>query len=578
MALNYPYDPSGHASSNLIQNELHSVQPPAAINQASFIVPRAAPFFKENFEIWTQPNRTGVRLREGTDYFFTHKFITGSEHLGRTIYGGVAFTDATRNGNVYLVYQTLGGDFINNDVTILEALSRKLYQDIRFVTWDQLQGVPATFPPNPHRHSLNDISNLDDLVASLDTIANSILAMGSGGGGSNSGASAALLLIQEHLKKKTNAHTAEQVGLGNVKNYPMATEEDIRERRSNVYVNPPAVIKLIDIILEEKQFLSTQQSIANAEENIEAISERLDGFEERDAEMQRALSANQEDLDALITKNNQLGGLISNLNASVDNAMAVAATANAIAATVTSNLENAVELINNQLYAGTHSFGVGSYRIIIPGRNRLRITLVGGGGGSGSYYPSMQHCLRSGNKATAGEKSAVYALGYKNQPIEPYPLAVSFGGGAGEDSWQDSGRANGGAGGYSIIVKERVTTSEIVNDVLPLDPIKKQPAEAGTHGDSQIAIMSTVAGIGGVKLNDSGDLSKLTYGKGRGGVNRAGLGGASAKSTIVIENNTDNEFYIAVVVGKGGMCSGNLPNVHDNEFESDGFAHTQLVS
>lgn len=579
MALNYPYDPSGSNASNLIQNELHSVQPPANISQASFIVPRVAPFFKESFEIWTQPNRTGVRLREGTDYFFTHKFVTASEFLGRTIYGGVAFIDQTRTGNVYLTYQTLGGDFINNDTTILEALSRKLYQDVRFVTWDQLSGVPSAFPPNPHRHSLNDVSTLRDLVESLNGIVTAILAMGSGGGaGGSGGDNAALLLIQNHLSKGTGSHTPEQVGLGNVLNYGLANEEDLRTLKADKYINPPGVKKLLEITLAEKEFLGAVHSIEHIKTELDQLLERLEQFENIDENLQSELAAIQEDIGALTSKVNLLNGLVSGLSTGVDNSQAIAVTANSLAATVTTNLENAINRINEMLYAGTHSYSVGSHRIAIPGRTKLRITLVGGGGGSGSYYTSMQHCIRSPNKATAGEKSVVYALGFKNQPIEPYPLAVSFGGGAGEDSWQDSGRANGGVGGYSIIVKDKVLATEIVNDILPLDELKKIPGEVGSAGDSQAAIMNPVGGVGGVKLNDSGDLSKLTFGKGRGGVNRAGLGGASAKATIVIENNTDKDFFINVVVGKGGCNSGNLPNIHDNEFESNGFAHTLLVS
>lgn len=89
MAVSYPYDPTGVASTNLIVDELHSVQPPSAISRASFIVLRASPFFLEGVELYTGPNKTGTRLIPNKDYFYTHKFVAGTTYLGRTLYGSI---------------------------------------------------------------------------------------------------------------------------------------------------------------------------------------------------------------------------------------------------------------------------------------------------------------------------------------------------------------------------------------------------------------------------------------------------------------------------------------------------------
>ena len=74
----YPYDPSGVAISNKIVDELRSVQPPTNIDQPSFVIVRAGPFFRNSLEIFTAPKRGGTKLIEGKDYFVTHEFVAVS--------------------------------------------------------------------------------------------------------------------------------------------------------------------------------------------------------------------------------------------------------------------------------------------------------------------------------------------------------------------------------------------------------------------------------------------------------------------------------------------------------------------
>ena len=162
----YPYDPSGVAISNKIVDELRSVQPPTNIDQPSFVIVRAGPFFRNSLEIFTAPNRGGTKLIEGKDYFVTHEFVAGSNFLGKPMAGGVAFTNALYKGNTYFHYQTLGGDFTVNDTVVLEELTRRYYADIRWVKWDQLTGVPSAFPPDAHQHVVTDIKTMSDVYYS----------------------------------------------------------------------------------------------------------------------------------------------------------------------------------------------------------------------------------------------------------------------------------------------------------------------------------------------------------------------------------------------------------------------------
>lgn len=207
----YPYDPSGVATTNLITDELRSVQPPSDINQASFVIPLKGPFFVESLKVYTAKNKQGTRLIEGKDFFITHEFVAGTNWLGKPLAGGIAFTNALYTGNLYFTYQTLGGDFVVNDVTILESITRKLYADVRFVTWDQLTGVPSAFPPDAHQHVVTDIKTLADVVTALNSIAAALV--GSLDDDTIAGGeSAALSLIRQHLSAASNAHTRKRLG------------------------------------------------------------------------------------------------------------------------------------------------------------------------------------------------------------------------------------------------------------------------------------------------------------------------------------------------------------------------------
>lgn len=225
----YPYDPIGNDPNNLIAAELHAVAPPVDLERANFIVPLAAPFYQESLQVRTGPLPNSPLLTEGTHYILTHKFVEATHSIGKRIYGSIMFLDREYTGNVYVTYQTLGGAYTLNDVSIVTSLTRTLY-NIRLVTWTQIVGLPAAFPPTEHGHDTADLTGATEIVAALQAMVSAIIS----GGGNVGGLMAALL---QHLTAN-GAHTKAQIGLGNLENYLMANQEDVELLRTNRYMNP----------------------------------------------------------------------------------------------------------------------------------------------------------------------------------------------------------------------------------------------------------------------------------------------------------------------------------------------------
>lgn len=224
-----PYDQEGILPTNLFVNEIHSVSPPADPLKASFIVPRAAPFFKTGLIVKSGPAPTDPVLVEGVDYMLTHKFIEASQYLVKAIYGSINFIDRNYTGTIYITYQSLGGAYTLDDYGIVENLTRSLY-NLRTVTWAQITGLPVAFPPLEHPHDTADMTGMTDVVLAIQAL---ITAVNANGVNLGSLASA----FANHLTQ-LGSHSKAQVGLENVPNWLPATQLDIDQQLPNRFVQP----------------------------------------------------------------------------------------------------------------------------------------------------------------------------------------------------------------------------------------------------------------------------------------------------------------------------------------------------
>lgn len=170
----YPFDATGANVANRIVDEMFAVMPPENISEHSLIIPQAHPFFKSSMIIRTGPNGTGAVLTEGVDYAFFAKFYLATTRLGVPIYSGIRMLNRNYTGNVYMTYQTLGGNFTFDNPALLEELIRQYYS-VLTVAYDQIQGVPVLFPVEPHDHNPDDLISFVEVKTALEGIRDAIL-------------------------------------------------------------------------------------------------------------------------------------------------------------------------------------------------------------------------------------------------------------------------------------------------------------------------------------------------------------------------------------------------------------------
>lgn len=231
-ALLYPFDPTGKASTNLVQGERQVITPPGMLD-FYFIIPKAGPYFRNSLKVTHYPS--GNVLIDGVDFTCSHSFQAATHSIGLGIYGSITFYDHTLTGTVSLEYQTVGGDWTIDEAKIAEILANTLL-DPRITTWEQVVDVPYQFPPIAHEYSIDDWYGAGEIVDKLADIAAAI--------GASSGNA-----LQNHIDNKNNPHqvTATQVGLGLVGNYPMATIGEAQAGTSNtLYMSPLRSKNLID--------------------------------------------------------------------------------------------------------------------------------------------------------------------------------------------------------------------------------------------------------------------------------------------------------------------------------------------
>lgn len=162
----FPYNPDGTLDECKITDEPHSL---VSINedQYQFIIPTYAPFFGTSVRVVHAA--TGDTLVSGKDYILTHRYRAASRELDKEIYGSVTFLNKKLTGRINVSYDTLGGDYTAKDTPLLHRLVYDLTLH-RTATWDQLVGVPDTFPSLYHTHSNSDIHDMDDVIDAIDRI------------------------------------------------------------------------------------------------------------------------------------------------------------------------------------------------------------------------------------------------------------------------------------------------------------------------------------------------------------------------------------------------------------------------
>lgn len=235
----YPFDTTGTAESNLIRDELHTLTEVNAAPQR-ILIPKAAPFYLNNL-LAEHISQQGVAtpLTEGVDFYCALPYVAASRSVGKPVFGGFAMISDLPQGTIRLTrYQTVGGPWVANRDYVYEQLLATVYNK-RTAWWDSLTNVQQLFPPTDHEQPVDDVEGHEAMLVALGKIEQALLA--------NPGNLAGL--IAAHIQNIGNPHqvTKNDVGLADVANFPMATDQEVVERANvDKYITLRQLLLLIN--------------------------------------------------------------------------------------------------------------------------------------------------------------------------------------------------------------------------------------------------------------------------------------------------------------------------------------------
>lgn len=250
----YKLDLEGNSQFNKVTRESRSR---STVKNNHIFVPLQAPFYHESFKLYA---KDGTLLTEGEDYEFYGILGKLTQYTGKSVglFVRLLKDEITEWSSSYQVV----GNFNKLTNEILNMI-HSIYEDDRYVDWENIENKPLWFVPEIHQHDLAyEIYGFGDLARELNRIADIIKV-------SNSpfnveirtfierihvyikGFREVLLkLIKSHESNKFDAHGVQkdQIGLENVDNFLTATlEETVEGLRSDLHITPYLAAETIAI-------------------------------------------------------------------------------------------------------------------------------------------------------------------------------------------------------------------------------------------------------------------------------------------------------------------------------------------
>lgn len=223
----YDLDPTGKSLRNKIINETKSISLAPGLTHL-FIIPLDGPYFAESFFIKYTPTVGEPRvLLPDVDYYYVFPYSEATRKINAPIFAGVEFIDLTLNGSVTYAYQTMGGVY-NTHPSTIASLEAGFTGDPRFTAWETLVTLPAV-PTITHPWTIANVDDISNAVTELEKVG-----------------------LVVHLRPKflpspgqeVFIPTPEEIGLGNVPNYPVATQEQATTGTETQALMTPATTKV----------------------------------------------------------------------------------------------------------------------------------------------------------------------------------------------------------------------------------------------------------------------------------------------------------------------------------------------
>jgi hypothetical protein len=159
----YPLDLKGNAATNKAENELYVL----AAGNLRVLVPRNGAFYTETIRLVDAT--TNRELIKGVDYKPTLLYLTPSRQTGLEVHQMLVVTDTTASSNLLFTCQYLGGEYSYCYDAIVQMIEA-LHLDDREVWFNNIIGLPDSWPPAPHLHDAGDIYGFEYLVAAIERL------------------------------------------------------------------------------------------------------------------------------------------------------------------------------------------------------------------------------------------------------------------------------------------------------------------------------------------------------------------------------------------------------------------------
>lgn len=216
----YDLDTSGVSPQNRIHDERHTL-PTYIPSEWRYIVPRSAPFFTANYEVYLIDPATNAKtkLERYQHYAEGHPYAAVTNALQKQVCGSIIITDTTITGTVSIEYNTIGGPFTIDSAKILEILANRQVNPVT-IDWSQVADVPAKFPPEIHYHPAENLGEYGQLVTAVK---NNTEAM-------KNEYDINSVTLKRHLEDN-NPHgiTLEKLEVAHLRNTKMATDKEVED-------------------------------------------------------------------------------------------------------------------------------------------------------------------------------------------------------------------------------------------------------------------------------------------------------------------------------------------------------------
>lgn len=169
----YALDVTGTSTANLVQGEVHVTNS----DPTRIFVAQAGDFFTDTLRI--VDSDTGQPLALISQYLCLQNNQEATDLTGKNVASIIKILDPAVV-NIVITYQCIGGIYQNQYNALVNMLNLNLGSLPPNLSWNQIIGVPLTFPPAIHFHPASDWYGLGEVVTILNTMRD-MMASQSGG-------------------------------------------------------------------------------------------------------------------------------------------------------------------------------------------------------------------------------------------------------------------------------------------------------------------------------------------------------------------------------------------------------------